>query len=140
MKIAGMIENFVRCVLKAKLSQQTFMKKRPGCLDTPHLIFKSHKTMCSKKRSLQQFLRTSFSFCILFLPQYMKGRTVLRKNKSYAQSHMGMRLMHEGATSRTARKPVNLLQANRVNVLAIQITDLNQSDHICPIFGMLSAV
>ena len=79
MKIAGTIEKFVTRILTAKLCQQTFTKKRPGRLDTPRLIFKSHKTMCSEQRSLQQFLLISFSFCFLFLPQHMTGRTVLRK-------------------------------------------------------------
>ena len=43
---------------------------------------------------------------------------------------MGMRLLQDGAASHTARKTVNLLQASRDSVLAIQITDLNQIDHI----------
>ena len=61
-------------------------------------------------------------------------------------------MTHDGATSHTARKTVNLLQANsdpiiywireanKVNYLAIQIIDLNQIDHISPISGTLSAV
>ena len=67
LKIAGTIERFLRRVLKANLYQQTIIKKRPGRLDTPHPIFKSHKTMYSEQRSLQQFLvfhsRFAFSFC-----------------------------------------------------------------------------
>ena len=51
---------------------------------------------------------------------------------------MGMRLLHDGATSHTARKTVNLLQANRVSVLAIQITDLNRIDHI--LFHILDVI
>ena len=51
----------------------------------------------------------------------------------------GMRLTQDGATSHTAHKTVKLLQANRVNYLAIQIIDLNQIDHICPISGTLSS-
>ena len=51
-----------------------------------------------------------------------------------------MRLTHDGATFHTAHKTVNLLQANSVNYLAIQIIDLNQTDHICPIAETLSAV
>ena len=50
---------------------------RFGRLDTPALIFKSHKTMCSQLRSSQLFLHISFLFCFLFLPQHMTGRTVL---------------------------------------------------------------
>ena len=123
MKIAGRIEKFVRRVLTAKLCQQTFMKKRPGRLDTPYLIFESHKTMCSEQRSLQQFLRISFSFfCFPFLPQHLKGRTVLRKTNYMVR---GMRLMHDDATSHTARMTINFLLAKRVNVLAIQITDVS---------------
>ena len=79
MKIAGTIERFMRRVLKAKLCQPTFIKKCPGRLDTPHLIFKSHKTKYSEQRSLQDFLCISFSFCFLFLPQHIEGRTFLRK-------------------------------------------------------------
>ena len=56
----------------------------------------------------------------------MTGRTVLREKKTYAWTHRGMRLKHDGATSHTARKTVNLLQANIVNYLAIQIMDLNR--------------
>ena len=138
MKIAGTIEKFNRSVLKAKWCQQTSIKKRSGRLDTPPLIFKSHKTICSEQSFSEQFLRVS-SFCFLFLPQHMTGRTVLRK-KSYAWTHMGMHLTHDGATFQTARKTVNLLQANRVNYLAIQIIDLNHINHICPTSGTLLAV
>ena len=41
-----------------------------------------------------------------------------------------MRLMHNGATSHTARMAISLLLANGVNVLAIKIADLNRIDHI----------
>ena len=114
MKIAGTIQRFIRRVLRAKLFQQTFIKKRPGRLDTPHLIFKSHKTMYSEQRSLQQFLRISFSFCFLFLPQHMEGSSEhFSEKQSYAQTHWGMRLMHDGATSLTERKTVNLRSASK---------------------------
>ena len=75
--------------------------------------------MCSEQRSLQ--LRISFSFCFLFLPQQQ-----FSENKSYAWTHKGMRLMQDGATSNAVRKTVNLLQPDRINGLAIQITDLNR--------------
>ena len=133
MKTAGTIEKFVRRVLKAKFCQPTFMKKRPGQLDTPHLIFKSHKKCVANKDSYNSSSAFFFSFChkFLFLPQYShKGKKNSQKYKSYARTHRGMRLLHDGATSHTARKTVNLLQANRVNILAIQITDLNRINHI----------
>ena len=62
----------------------------------------------------------------------MTRRTVncSQKNKSYVRIDRGIRLAHDGATFHTARK----------NYLAIQIIDLNQIDHICPISGTLSAV
>ena len=44
MKIAGTIAKFMRRVLKAKSCQQPFIKKHPGHLDKPHLIFKSPKS------------------------------------------------------------------------------------------------
>ena len=59
----------------------------------------------------------------------MKGRTVLRKT-NYMHGLRGMRLTHDGVTSHTARMTINLLLANRVNVSATQITDLNRIDHI----------
>ena len=96
------------------------MKERFGCLDTPHLIFKSHKTMCSDQRSLQQFLRISFSFFFFFsfLPQLAhEGQNSFQKNKSYARTHMGMRLTVRRLIQAQDCKP----SASRVNVLAIQI-------------------
>ena len=68
------------------------------------------------------------------------GKNSSQKNKSYVRTDRGMRLTHEGATFHATRKTVNRLQANRVNYLAIQIIDLNQIGHICPISGTLSAV
>ena len=68
------------------------------------------------------------------------GKNISQKTKSYARTHRGMRLMHDSVMSHTACKTVNLLKANRVNVLAFQITHLNRIDHICPIFGVLKAV
>ena len=90
--------------------------------------------MCSEQRSLQHF-----RFVSLFATAH-EGKNNSQKNKSYARTHRGMRLVHDGATSHTTRKTVNLLQANTVNYLTIQITDLNQIDHVCPISGTLSAV
>ena len=134
MKIVGTIEKYVRCVLTAKLCQQTFMKKRPGHLDTPHLIFKSHKTMCSEQRSFQQFLLFS-----LFATSH-EGKNNSQKIKLYAWTHRVMRLMHNGATSRTCTVRMTATVANRVNVSAIQITGLNRIGHICPVSGTLLAV
>ena len=59
-----------------------FIKKRHGRLDTPHLIFKSHKTMCSEQTALQQFPAFPSRFVFSFLQQRMKGRTVLIKTNS----------------------------------------------------------
>ena len=122
MKVAGTIEKFVRRELKAKLCQQTLMKQRPRHLDTPHLIFKIHKTMCSEQSSLQQFLCISFCFFFFFFffsfffVTAHEGKSSSQKYKTYARTRRGMRLMHDGATTHTARKTVNLLQASRVNV------------------------
>ena len=118
MTIAGRIEKFVRPVLTAKTRQQTFMKKRRGRLDTPYLIFESHKTMCSEQTSLQQFLRISFSFLFSLIATAHKGKNSSQKNKLYART--------QGYASDAQRCDVSY----GVNVLAIQITDLNRIDHM----------
>ena len=105
---------------------------------TPHFQ-KSQKTCVANK---DRYNSSSISNLVLFslFATAHEGKNISHKNKSYARSHRGMRLMHDGTASHTARKTVKLVQVNRVNHLAIQITDLNQIDHICPIFGILSAV
>ena len=129
MKIAETIERFMRRALKAKLCQQTFIKKRPRRLDTPHLIFKSHKTMYmySEQRSLKQFLSISFS-CLFSL--FATVSTWREEHFPEKTNHMhGLTEVSSDArrcnVPYTARKTVTIeLQANRGNVLAIQITDL----------------
>ena len=88
-----------------------FNKETPGGgLDTPHLIFKSHKTMYSDRYNSSFVFPSRFVFS---LPQHMEGKNISQKNKSYARTHWGMRLMHDGATSLTARKTVYIRTASK---------------------------
>ena len=64
-------------------------------------------------------------------------KTSSHKNKSYARTRRGMRMTHDGATSHTTHKTVNLLQANRVNYLHVAIQIIDLIDHTCPISGTL---
>ena len=61
----------MRRVLKAKSCQQIFIKKPPGRLDKPHLIFKSRKTLGIKQNIISsinlQFIALLYSFLYLLL-------------------------------------------------------------------------
>ena len=98
---------------------------------TPHFQ-KSQKTCVANKD-----LHNSFSVfpSFFFFATAHDGKDNAQKNKSYARTHRGTRLKHDGATSHTARMTVNLLKANKDNYLAIQIIDLLKSTISVPYLG-----
>ena len=119
---------------KNDASRLSSFRNGPGVW-THHTSFsKSHKTR-SEQKSLQQFLRISFSFCFLF-PTAHKGKNSSHKNKSYRRSHRGMRLLHDGAMSHTACKTVKLLQVNNDTY---HLSKSNRPD-LSHILGIISCV
>ena len=64
---------------EGKIMPADFYRDTPRAFGHTIPHFQKSQNQYSEQRSLQQFLRISFSFSFLFLPQLMEGRTFLRK-------------------------------------------------------------
>ena len=104
-----------------------FYKETPWAFGHTTLHFqKSQKGVERKKDRYNSSSVFPSRLVFSFFATAHEGKNSFHKNKSYARFHRGMHLMHDIAASHTAHKTVKL---------PMQITDLNQIDHIWDIIS-----